>query len=86
MNKPYILGNPDISDNPDKTVKITYLGVTDHRILMEKIKKQNAVVQAARNFFEAIYASGGHCVETIKETKFYETLEQLELALAELDD
>jgi len=70
-----------MSSNPDK---ITYLGVTDTRILMEKIKKQNAVIQAARDLLSAIYVM--RSPEEIKEFSCYSEIEDLELALTGLDD
>ena len=67
----------------DTRDKITYLGVTDTRILMDKIKKQSTVIQAARDLLTELYALNAF---VIQDLPYYGEIENLELALTELDE
>ena len=56
----------------------------DYRKFLKRIRKHKAVIEAARDLLSAIYVMGSP--EEIKEFSCCEEIEQLELALTELDD
>jgi len=59
---------------------------TQLKALQKHMQKREKVIEAARNFCTALYESGDSILEAFRELPYYEALEQLELALTELDD